>query len=842
MKDEKVCRICLSNTLNLFDDDLIKKIFKQSEKVKKENQNNQQDHSFNNYENENGNSEIEENEKKDHKCCKDNENEYSHCNDFDNIENENRKDSSKNGCNNEKKEKEQERETENIWNRIKTVDKNIIKKCIYDYFYENNRNDLFSFIENTYNSIIRLFIYLLFIPKWIYWMSQNLFFFDIWKNPFLYYNKSCFKHNSDDIDETYLSEMTYLKRKPFLNDKKQQPYLNKEGKEGEGIPSKKRIYNDAAFKLNTETASNVNDPLKNQNNGINKDNKIVFEHDNKENDKTSIKHNQHNDNNNDDDDYSYDINSNNNNNDDIRKNIEINSSFNRLYYLKKSVMRTSSSLSSLNIVERTIKKANSLEIPLRKSNSGSFFHPFNDTNKSSLGVEKEKNILRSSYMSLDEFFKNSDSHENVPTDNTDSSYQKNIHSQKQKIKHSLYNTISSFEKRIINQPISNKIYCTCIYPLKVRFDDTRKLFHYKKNKLSFSINVQKNIQKSWWKNQNKIKNYQKKYFFLNRIPEDVNYYIDKLISPCNCKGSQKYVHSYCLDEWRMKTSLEVGQQENCILCRQSYRKKDNNKWYTKLQNKKIQNILLFLMIIALVVFGGFIMKYILDITYKYLDIGIEYEEYSEHANSSLWDINNYDDSILNQDNCQLQLSENQNLYPEENIIYSFEETVDNTSEDLTLHEILFSTGFLRGINVLSSIIYHVLAGMFFWGSIINTIILYDSIEMVIRHHFNRDLKLKPLLLIVIIYFWWIYCSAAFEDFIGINEYAVAQKFETIISFKDGWVPELIEYSIFIAKWTLRIVTMELGIYFNGICILKELITYNYSACLIKDQILNFEEK
>jgi len=42
----------------------------------------------------------------------------------------------------------------------------------------------------------------------------------------------------------------------------------------------------------------------------------------------------------------------------------------------------------------------------------------------------------------------------------------------------------------------------------------------------------------WWMNQRKIKQYQKKYILLNRIPEDDSYYIDKLISPCQCKGSQ----------------------------------------------------------------------------------------------------------------------------------------------------------------------------------------------------------------------------------------------------------------------------------------------------------------
>lgn len=40
---------------------------------------------------------------------------------------------------------------------------------------------------------------------------------------------------------------------------------------------------------------------------------------------------------------------------------------------------------------------------------------------------------------------------------------------------------------------------------------------------------------------------------------------DDLISPCNCKGSVKYVHSTCLKMWRFKTNLfrEVKMCEQC---------------------------------------------------------------------------------------------------------------------------------------------------------------------------------------------------------------------------------------------------------------------------------------
>jgi len=393
--------------------------------------------------------------------------------------------------------------------------------------------------------------------------------------------------------------------------------------------------------------------------------------------------------------------------------------------------------------------------------------------------------------------------------------------------HSLYNKFSSFEKKILDQPLSYKMYDKIIYPVKIKIGKVQKTLCYKKNKLSFILNVQKNIQKMWWINQSKIKHFKKKYFLLNRIPEDVSYYIDKLISPCQCKGSQKYVHSYCLDEWRMKTSIEYGQQENCILCRQRYKKKDNNKWYTKLQNEKIQNAILYMTIVVLITLGGYFMKYILNITYKYLEIGIEYNVNNDYNNtySSLWNINNFEEYNTNEENYFIQSPENIVKIHSENIIYSIPEIEDNDFQ-LKLHNFLFSEYLLSSIKFFNVFNYHFMAGMFFWGSVINTVILYDSIDMVVRHHFNSELRFKFFVILIIIYFWWIYCSASFEDLIGVNEYNISQKFEIILLRKNGWITELIESMLFISKWALRVVTMELGIYFNGICYLKELLTFN----------------
>jgi len=150
--------------------------------------------------------------------------------------------------------------------------------------------------------------------------------------------------------------------------------------------------------------------------------------------------------------------------------------------------------------------------------------------------------------------------------------------------------------------------------------------------------------------------------------------------------------------------------------RQKYKKKDNNKWYTKLQNKEIQNTALCLTIFILIAFGGYVLKYVLNVAYKYLDIEIEYEMVQGQNNTSLWDVYNYEEYYSNQDQEKLyvQTQENAiNIYPE-NATYSISNGDDNNSH-IKMHNFLFSEYFLTSINILSSINYHVLAGVFFWG-------------------------------------------------------------------------------------------------------------------------------
>ena len=507
--NERLCRICLSNTLNLFDEELLKKIIKKSELEKERNKNKN-----NKYSDVQENISYNENDEDNNCKCKESI--------IDDI-------------NDTTEDYSSELNHDHLWNQLKDIDSTVIKKCIYDYYYEDNKSDLLSIIENYYNLMIRIFIYIFLIPRWVKWMAKNLLFLDLWKNPFIYYNKLCFKHN-EEIDEDYLSGMTYSKRNAILKNGVQevQEVKNQNGK----------IYNDDTYKpknidINDNECNHGHQDTMNENSSeyINicssNDNMNSMNSNNDKNSNTSL---------NEDNPLKSKDNINENNplksKDNINEYNPLKSKDNINDYkvnnlLKKSLLRSSNSLNSLNIIERTIRKSSSVDIPLRKSSS-SFFHPFNENNKSSIGMEKDRNILRSSYMSLDEFFRNFDSNDSLDNEN---SYPKKLLNQKKKIQ-SLYSKFSYFEKKIIDQPISSQMYLKFIYPIKVKIENINKRFNYKKNKLFFVLNVQKNIQMNWWENQNIVKNYQKKYFFLNRIPEDVSYYIDKLISPCKCKGSQ----------------------------------------------------------------------------------------------------------------------------------------------------------------------------------------------------------------------------------------------------------------------------------------------------------------
>lgn len=57
----------------------------------------------------------------------------------------------------------------------------------------------------------------------------------------------------------------------------------------------------------------------------------------------------------------------------------------------------------------------------------------------------------------------------------------------------------------------------------------------------------------------------------------------RLISPCTCRGSSKYVHSACLDQWR-KTSQKQESYYQCDTCQYRYLL-GRARWEKRLTNK-----------------------------------------------------------------------------------------------------------------------------------------------------------------------------------------------------------------------------------------------------------------
>ena len=48
--------------------------------------------------------------------------------------------------------------------------------------------------------------------------------------------------------------------------------------------------------------------------------------------------------------------------------------------------------------------------------------------------------------------------------------------------------------------------------------------------------------------------------------EENNYYENRLISPCLCKGTQKFIHTNCLKEWRRVNANNPEKRDNCEIC------------------------------------------------------------------------------------------------------------------------------------------------------------------------------------------------------------------------------------------------------------------------------------
>lgn len=88
--------------------------------------------------------------------------------------------------------------------------------------------------------------------------------------------------------------------------------------------------------------------------------------------------------------------------------------------------------------------------------------------------------------------------------------------------------------------------------------------------------------------------------------------LGRLISPCKCKGSQKYVHQGCLQAWRDSDPLNKRYYFHCPTCQFKYRL-DRMSWARWLSSGLSQMVLTVL-IVSLTVFAlGFIADPILDL-------------------------------------------------------------------------------------------------------------------------------------------------------------------------------------------------------------------------------------
>ena len=82
--------------------------------------------------------------------------------------------------------------------------------------------------------------------------------------------------------------------------------------------------------------------------------------------------------------------------------------------------------------------------------------------------------------------------------------------------------------------------------------------------------------------------------------------LGKLISPCKCKGTMKYVHIECLNRWRL-VSLRKSTYFECDQCKYKY-----NIQRTKLAKLLISEVFItictILILFLMVLFTGFVVK------------------------------------------------------------------------------------------------------------------------------------------------------------------------------------------------------------------------------------------
>ncbi|KAI8148067.1 hypothetical protein BJV82DRAFT_315921 [Fennellomyces sp. T-0311] len=89
-----------------------------------------------------------------------------------------------------------------------------------------------------------------------------------------------------------------------------------------------------------------------------------------------------------------------------------------------------------------------------------------------------------------------------------------------------------------------------------------------------------------------------------------------LISPCQCKGTIKYVHAHCIASWRRSLSQNGRQKElyHCTLCKQRFQVRHRRRWVALL-NYRVSRVLATAVILILVLIpAGTIMKALIHLS------------------------------------------------------------------------------------------------------------------------------------------------------------------------------------------------------------------------------------
>jgi hypothetical protein len=81
--------------------------------------------------------------------------------------------------------------------------------------------------------------------------------------------------------------------------------------------------------------------------------------------------------------------------------------------------------------------------------------------------------------------------------------------------------------------------------------------------------------------------------------------LGRLISPCKCKGSQKYVHEGCLQAWRNAAPLSDRNYWRCPTCQFEYRLQ-RLRWGRWLTSKFLRATLTFVIMLVTIFFLGFV--------------------------------------------------------------------------------------------------------------------------------------------------------------------------------------------------------------------------------------------